>query len=234
MQQLADFLENNARIPNRSVILIVDDRKRAQYFETHFKPYFDSNGWRVTNAWISAKDTPDYLWQENKDLQASGYVDHQAHGVIHNVPIGENSSDDFIKGELEGSIKAIEQHFGNHPIAYIWPGGGFTKHAAEMARQAGYQLGFTVNPRGPLMYNWIPLADTDDPSRPSFISEGQVNDPLMVLPRFWDTDASGHIDLVRQLGKAASAFAQQNKQTEMDYYDIVCKPITGPIPTKAP
>ena len=40
------------------------------------------------------------------------------------------------------------------------------------------------------MFNWIPLADATDPNRPSYIEEGTMNDPLMVLPRYWDTDAS--------------------------------------------
>ncbi len=234
MQQFADFMEKNAKIPPRSVLLIVDDRKRSAYFETHFKPYFDSWGWKVTNAWISAVDTPDYLWQENQALEAAGYVDHQAHGVVHNEPVGDYSPEDYIRSELFGSIEAIEKYYGKRPIAYIWPGGGFTKRAAEIAREAGYRLGFTINPRGPVMFNWVPLADASDPARPSYIPEGQINDPLMVLPRYWDTDAVAHIDTVRQLGKAAAAYAQENMQTELEYYDIVCKPTLGPIPTLAP
>ncbi|MCC6147179.1 MAG: polysaccharide deacetylase family protein [Anaerolineaceae bacterium] len=233
MAQFADFMENNAKIPARSVLLIVDDRKRLAYFETHFKPYFDSWGWTLTNAWISAVDTPDYLWQENQVVESAGYVDHQAHGVVHNVPIGDYSTEDYIRSEMGGSIEAIEKYYGNAPFAYIWPGGGFTKQAAEIARELGYRLGFTINPRGPVMFNWVPLAEASDPARPSYIPEGKIGDPLMVLPRYWDTDAIAHIDEVRQLGKAAAAYAQENKQTELEYYDIVCKPVLGPIPPLA-
>jgi len=231
-QQLADFLEHNERIPKRSMILIVDDRKRAQYFEVLFKPYFETDGWTVTNAWISAPDTPDYLWKENEGLAKAGWVDFQAHGVIHNIPISNNSTDDFIQNELDGSINAIEHHFGKKPIAFIWPGGGFTPKAAQMARQAGFRLGFTINPRGPLMFNWIPLSDQVDPSRPSYIPESGIGDPLMVLPRYWDTDASLHIDEVRQMGKEAAAQAELTKAAELEYYKIVCKPITGDIPNR--
>jgi len=56
--QLAAFLTSNAHIPPRSMILIVDDRKRAQYFTTYFEPYHQKYGWTVTNAWISHPDTP--------------------------------------------------------------------------------------------------------------------------------------------------------------------------------
>ena len=51
--QLADFLDNNARIPQRSVVLTYDDRHRAEAFE-HFRPYYEQWGWPVVNGWISA------------------------------------------------------------------------------------------------------------------------------------------------------------------------------------
>jgi len=232
--QLADFLEHNAKIPPRSVILIVDDRKRQEYFDVHFKPYFEDYHWTVTNSWISAKDTPDYLWKENENLAAAGYVDFQAHGVVHNINITAQSSDEFIRGELFGAIEAIQQHFGKRPIAYIWPGGSFTRRGVEIAREAGYRLGFTINPRGPIMFNWVPQTDTSDPNRPSFIPEGPAGDVLMTLPRYWDTDATYHIDEVRLIGKEAAAYAQQNRETELRYYDMVCKAVTGEIPTQAP
>jgi hypothetical protein len=80
------------------------------------------------------------------------------------------------------------------------------------------------------MYNWVPLTDKTDPQRPLYIAEGPVNDPLLVLPRYWDTDARTHLDEVRQIGNDAAAYAEQNKAVELDYYNIVCAPKLGPIP----
>ena len=94
----------------------------------------------------------------------------------------------------------------------------------------GYRLGFTTNPRGPLMFNWVPLADSGDPKRDTWIPEGAVNDPLMVLPRYWDTDALKHLDDIVKISQDAAAYAQQNKSTELEYYDILCAPTLGPIP----
>jgi peptidoglycan/xylan/chitin deacetylase (PgdA/CDA1 family) len=159
---------------------------------------------------------------------ATGRLDIQAHGVAH-YPILTGSSDAFIRDELQGSIDAIKQHFNKVPIAFIWPGGNFTPRAVEMARQLGYQLGFTVNPRGPLMYNWVPLADAFDDRRPSWLADGPVHDPLMVLPRYWDTDAIIHLDEVTQISQEAAAYAEQNKATELEYFGIVCAPTYGPI-----
>ena len=80
------------------------------------------------------------------------------------------------------------------------------------------------------MFNWIPLSDTSDPMRPSYMPEGAVNDPLLVLPRYWAPDADAHIDTVRMIGKEAAAYAEQNKAVELEYYDIVCKTSLGSIP----
>ncbi len=229
-QQLAGFLYKNAKIPPRSVVLLVDDRHFAQYFDGYYRPYYEQWGWPVVNAFISFPENTQQLWDENAALEAEGFVDHQAHGVIHNTPISSQVGDDYILNELNGSIAAFQQYFNKTPIAFIWPGGGFTPHAAQLARQSGYQLGFTINPRGPVMYNWIPLSDLPDSMRPSYMPEGAVNDPLMVLPRYWAPDADQRIDAVRITGKEAAAYAEQNRATELEYYDIVCSPAYGPMP----
>jgi hypothetical protein len=80
------------------------------------------------------------------------------------------------------------------------------------------------------MFDWVPLSDNIDPRRPSWIPDGPVNDPLMVLPRYWDTDAVIHIPQVMQIGQEAGAYAEKNRSTELDYYDIVCVPQFGPLP----
>jgi hypothetical protein len=226
--QLVGFLESNSRIPPLSVLLVVDDRHPAYYFNTLFRQYWDEWSWPVVNAWIS--NAPADLWSQQQVLNSEGWVDYEAHGVVHNIPIGPNSTDAYIMGELQGSILAFQKYFQKTPLAYIWPGGGFTPHAVNIARQLGYELGFTTNPRGPLMYNWIPLDDKYDPGRPTWLPEGNVNDPLMVLPRYWDTDATLHIPQVVQISQAAAAYAVQNKSTELEYYDSVCAPTYGPVP----
>ena len=229
--QLVDFLKNNSRIPPRSLLIIVDDRKRKAFYETHFIPSLKQYHWTITNAWISATDTPDLYWQENEEIVAAGWLDVQAHGVVHNIPIGAGSSDDYILNELNGSIAAIEKHYGKPPIGFIWPGGGFSQHAVELARQVGYQVGFTTNPRGPVMYNWIPQANEEDKNHPNWLPEIPEGDPLMTLPRYWSSDALYRLDDVVKVGEQAKAQAEQDRPTELEYYDIVCKNSTGEIPT---
>ena len=122
-------------------------------------------------------------------------------------------------------------HFGRRPVAIIWPGGGFAKRPVEFARAAGYRVGFTINPRGPLMFNWIPQAQASDPMRPVYLPEGPAGDPLLTLPRYWPSQVSGELDSIRLMGKEAAAHAEANKATELAYYDIVCAADHGTLPS---
>jgi hypothetical protein len=229
MQQMSDFLYNNAKIPQRSVLLIVDDRHFAQSFNDHFRPFYEQWGWPVVNAYIGLDERPD-LWAENAALSAEGWVDYQAHGYIHNIPITDSSTDEFITSEMQGAINSLQKYMNKTPIAYIWPGGGFSARAVEIGTQLGYKLGFTVNSRGPVMYNWIPQADAVNADNPLEIPETPAKNPLMTIPRYWSPNARDHLDEVRTIGDEAALYAEQNKATELEYYDIVCSPGYGPIP----
>jgi hypothetical protein len=229
-QQLADFLYTNSKIPERSVLLVVDDRHTAQNFNDHFRTYWEQWGWPVINGWISAFEGNDQFLQENVDLSKEGWVDYQSHGFIHNINMNDNSTDEFLTGELQGSMANIQKYFNKTPIAIIWPGGDFGLRPVQFARKFGYKLGFTINPRGPVMYNWVPQSDQKDAGRPSYLPEGPAGDPLMTLPRYWDTDVRAHLDVVRNIGNDAASYAEQNKATELEYYDIMCAPTYGVIP----
>ncbi len=233
--QMADFMEHNAKIPQRSVILIQDDRKSGDNFNDHFRDNFIQWGWPVVNAWISFEDSiRNEVLPANVALEQEGWVDHQSHGYIHNTPMSDSSPDEFIKGEFEKSIQDLRQNFNKTPVAIIWPGGGFGLRPVQYARQYGYRLGFSINPRGPVMFNWVPLADQADPQRPAYLPEGYVNDPLMVIPRYWPYQIEQNIDVVRAIGNEAAKYAEQNKSIELEYYDIVCAPTLGSIPALVP
>lgn len=229
MEQMADFMYDNAKIPERSFLFIVDDRASASKYNDHFRGYYEDWGWQIVNAYIGLDERTD-LWAENAALSAEGWVDYQAHGYIHNIPISDGSTDEFIMSEMQGVMTTFQKYFNKTPIAYIWPGGGFSKRAVEIGTQLGYKLGFTVNPRGPVMYNWIPQADTFNPSNPLAIPETPAGNPLMTIPRYMDIIARENIDTVRVIGQEAKAYAEQNKAIELEYYDIVCAQTYGAIP----
>lgn len=259
-QELVDFLETNAPIPPLSMIIILDDRRPGGVRE-HFMPYLEQYGWSLTLAWLTSdmENKPasfleccpweEYktLWEQMEAYNATGYLDVQSHGHIHNTPISEFVKEEYIISELSQSRQLIQEHFyckdydtglpvenceTDQPLAFIWPGGGFTPRAAELARQNGYRIAFTTNPRGPIMYNWIPQASAYDPATPSWLPEGPVGNPLMTLPRYWSYDAVYRIEDVFQIAQKARENAENSHQAELNYYQVNCLASHGEIPAK--
>ncbi len=81
------FLITMLTIPGRSVVLIYDDSHCAEDFNEHFRPYAEQWGWPVINGWISAKGGDDQFCGGERALSQEGWVDYQAHGVVHNITI---------------------------------------------------------------------------------------------------------------------------------------------------
>jgi hypothetical protein len=223
-------MERNEYIPPRSVMLIQDGNRQYENFSEHLGGYWKDWGWPVVNGWVSQSNISEILWKDNIALETDGFVDHQPSGVMFGARLSDDSSDDLINRELQGSLDAFADRFQKKPIAFIWPGGGFGQKPVDAARKLEYQLGFTSNSRGPVMYNWVPLADESDPDRPSFIPEGKIEDPLMTLPRYWPSEALVELDDVRAISKQATAYEEANRETELQYYKIVCAPSYGEIP----
>jgi hypothetical protein len=225
-EQLADFLERNQYIPPRSVMFIQDGRRYAGNFNAHFREFWEEKGWPVVNGWSVQSNTAESLWQENQALEREGFVDHQLYSPLQGY--NESASEDYLTSELKKYTNVFEEYFDKTPLAIVWPqepGANFTK----AARRVGLRLGFTANTRGPVMYNWIPLADHEDLARPAYYPEGSFEDPLMTLPRYWAGQAVESLDQVRLTGKYAADYAEHNKEIEWEYYDIVCAPTYGPI-----
>lgn len=224
------FVERNVKIPPRSVLIIQDGTYGADNFEKHFRQYWNTWGWPVVNGWVSQPDLSEAVWVENINLEVEGWVDHQAQGVITDTRLSDDSSKTVISRELEDPLTAFAEHYAKIPYAFIWPNNGFGLRPVQAARELGYQIAFTSNPRGPIMFNWVPLADKIDADRPMYPPEGAINDPLMTLPRYSASQARSEIDTVRASGEEAAIYAEANKVTELKYYEIMCKPTYGPIP----
>lgn len=230
-KQFLAFMKRNVKIPARSVLIIQDGSYDAENFNKNFREYWDAWKWPVVSGWTSDPDMPESKWNESAALESEGWVDHQAEGLIPNTILLDETSKAIITRELEGSLDAFATRFGKIPYAIIWPGGGFGLRPVTAARQLGYQLGFTSNARGPVMYNWIPLADQPDPLRSTYLPEGPVNDPLMTLPRYSPDQVLDSMDSVRIIGETAAAYALENKSTELEYYESECREKFGPIPS---
>jgi peptidoglycan/xylan/chitin deacetylase (PgdA/CDA1 family) len=216
-KQLIGFLYENALIPKKSMIMILDDRRPG--VTERFLPYLESNDWTLTLGWI-IEDQRDYLWDWMEQLHASGRLDVQSHGFWHRY-IVEETPEEVIREELFNPIPILEEHFGYRPSIFIWPGGNFTALSVEIAHEAGYKLAFTAYAHGPLMFNWIPQSE----------EERLVGDPLMTLPRFWSTTAWISLDETLLMGEEAESYALQHYSEEAEWFQINCGGELPPFPT---
>lgn len=208
-EELAGFLEENRRIPFRSMILIVDDR-RPGTIEEYFLPLGELYDWSVTLGWIIA-DTRADLWGWMERMNATGHLDVQSHGYWHKYIVPE-TPEETIRQEIVDPIPVLQQHFGHRPIAFVWPGGNFTPNSVKIAREADYRLGFTAYSRGPLLFNWVPLGP----------EEIEVGDPLMVLPRYWSTAAVVNLDQAVTIAEEAESFSREAYPAEAAWYRQTC------------
>lgn len=210
-EELLGFLLENQAIPPRAMILILDDR-RPGTAEDFFLPVNEAKGWTTTLAWpIGDTDSRAGLWDWIERVVASGYFDVQSHGLLH-LYLQEGMPEDEVREEVGGSIPILEEHFGQAPIVYVWPGGNYTGLGIEVAREVGFELGFTVHSRGPLAFNWIPQGE----------EEHAYGDALMLLPRFWSSAALLNLQQTADIGDAAQAFARANYPSEAAWYQANC------------
>jgi hypothetical protein len=209
--QLLDFMMLNTAIPRLSMMIIIDDR-RPGTIRDQLMPVLDKYDWTVTAAYIAAPNDLEWAWNLMEQLYASGRLDVQSHGYTGKVYIYPDTPKEQVTSEILDSTGVLEQHFGVRPIAFIWPCGDFTPFSVEVARQGGYQLGFTAYSRGPLMFNWVPLGE----------QEKAVNDPLMVLPRAWSSAANVNMDEAVKISDQAANFASQSFGKEAEWYHTYC------------
>ncbi len=210
-QELLNFLTSNAPIPQRSMMIIVDDR-RPGLIRDWLMPVLEENNWTATAAYIADPNSLKWAWDLMVQLYASGRLDVQSHGYTGQLYIVPETPLDKIQNEIWNSTKVLADYFGKSPIAFIWPGGNFTPLSVQIARQGGYELGFSAYSRGPLLFNWIPLGE----------EERAVNDPLMVLPRAWSSAANVNLDEAVKISEQAAIFAETNFPVEAAWYKTYC------------
>ncbi len=210
-QQLHDFLYENAPIPEKSIILILDDR-RPGVAENNFLPVLQEYDWTLTLAYIADPNSMQWAMQKIEDLNKTGRIDVQSHGYTGELYITDQSTEAEIQHEIWDSTTVLAANFGRRPLAFIWPGGNFTALSVSIARQGGYQLGFSAFSRGPILFNWVPQG----------APERDINDPLMLLPRAWSNSMPVNIDQALKISEQARQQAELSFPAEADYYQTYC------------
>ena len=213
-EDLIGFLEENEKIPQRSMILIKDDRSSG--VTELFMPYLEEFDWTLTLGWPTTDRTSDALWETMEGLAESGRLDVQSHGHDH-IYIQDYTPLEEVEEEIYKPIEVIQEHFGTTPQAIIWPGGNFTEESIKIAQEAGFKIGFSVFSNGPILYNWIPLRE----------EQIEVDAPLMVLPRYWSPDGVVALEHALSVSQEAVEYAESVKAEELNYLATYCQPSKG-------
>lgn len=211
IDELIGFLQYNKKIPQRSLLLIKDDRSVG--VTELFMPYLEEYDWTLTLGWPTTDLTSDSLWEQMEALAESGRLDVQSHGHDH-IYIQDYTPLEEIEEEIYKPIEVIREHFGTTPQAIIWPGGNFTKESITMAVEAGFEVGFSVYSNGPILYNWIPLRE----------EQTAIGAPMMVLPRYWSPDGVVALEHALAVSQEAVEFAERVKEEELHYLSTYCQP----------
>lgn len=81
VDDLIGFLYENQKIPEKSMLMILDDRRPG--VTELFMPYLEENNWTLTLAWPTTDATGESLWERMEFLAATGHLDIQSHGHDH-------------------------------------------------------------------------------------------------------------------------------------------------------
>lgn len=143
MNQLYDFFQNNKQVPEKSVVITLDDGYENNYvnaFPILKKFNFTATIFVITNM---VDKSTEYL-SSNQIKEMSSYgLDMEPHTLSH-PHLTDLKYVDQLK-ELKESKEYMEKLL-NKPADFIaYPYGSHSQYTLKAATEAGYKLGFTID-----------------------------------------------------------------------------------------
>ncbi|MDQ0154216.1 polysaccharide deacetylase family protein [Robertmurraya andreesenii] len=174
-KELLDFLEGKGKLPNKPILITLDDGYRSNYL--HAYPVLKELGMKATVYLITSRvvegknkypnEIPKFSWDEaKKSLDVFSFQGHtydfhykgknsrkQLKGMITGrmmLPNGRLESQiqyqTRVLRDLSMSKKIIEDKLGTEVITLAYPFGEYSEDTIRLAKKAGYKLGLTVKP----------------------------------------------------------------------------------------
>jgi peptidoglycan/xylan/chitin deacetylase (PgdA/CDA1 family) len=153
-EQILDFLSYHQAIPQKAVMITIDDGYRSVYDVAY--PILKKYGYTATlfvytgYVGVSSKAI---TWRQLRELKSNGFT-IGSHTIMHSdlSNKGDNESDAEYKKrlhkELFDSKKIIDKALDQDTFIFAYPFGRVNLEALEMTRKAGYRLAVTVNRGG--------------------------------------------------------------------------------------
>ncbi|HTS51973.1 MAG TPA: polysaccharide deacetylase family protein [Burkholderiales bacterium] len=152
LRDLEDFLAGKRALPNRAVVITMDDGYASTY--KYAFPLLKQHGFPATvfvyTDFIGAKDA--LSWSQMREMVASGLIDIQAHSKTHanlayRLPAeGDERYRERLDTEARVPREVLERMLPVTVDAFAYPYGDASEILIERLRKRDYRLAVTVNP----------------------------------------------------------------------------------------
>src|ERR1700756_4017701 len=147
MQNLLAWLHGEKAIPSKSAVITLDDEWNSQYYIAW--PILKEFGYPFTlfvyTKWVGMGGKA-MTWAQLEEMRDAG-VDIEAHTVSHHdlrhAPRGQDYTS-WLHNEVYGCKETLESKLGVKIIAFAFPYGFHNEVVRKTAKEAGYQMQFTV------------------------------------------------------------------------------------------
>ncbi len=153
-EELSAFLEYRRGLPQKSVLITMDDGFRSVYHIAY--PILQKYGYKATlfvyTSFVGVSRMA-ITWNQLKEMKANGFTigSHTInHSDLTRPKQGENDQAHLarVKEELYGSKKIIDRKLGQDTHFLAYPFGFYDQRSIQIARQAGYRLAMSVKRGG--------------------------------------------------------------------------------------
>lgn len=150
LKQAIAFLQGEAAIPRRSVVLTIDDGYRSVYHIAY--PVLKKYQFPATIFIYS-----DYIgkgglnWRQMVEMEASGLISFQAHSKTHDnltVRLASENLDDYkqrLKDEVRIPTELLKKRLNSPMLTFAYPFGAVNRPLVDELRRNGYEVGVTVD-----------------------------------------------------------------------------------------
>jgi peptidoglycan/xylan/chitin deacetylase (PgdA/CDA1 family) len=157
-EQLLAFLEYREGVPQKSVLITMDDGYRSVYDIAYpiLKKYGFSATLFIYTSFVGVSRMA-VTWEQLKEMQSNGFT-IGSHSIYHSdltrPKEGETQGDYLarVKEELYGSKKILDQHLGQNTYFLAYPFGYYDQRSIQTAREAGYKIAMSVQRGGNPFY----------------------------------------------------------------------------------
>ena len=150
LEQLQCFLAFECSIPEKSVVITLDDGYRSAYDVAY--PILKKHGFTATlfiyTDYVGISKNA-ITWSQVKEMKADGF-EVGSHTISHADLTQQREGEDFrvyqdrIEKEIGGSKRIIDKKLNQNTTAFAFPFGRYNGSVLRICRQKGYDIGVSV------------------------------------------------------------------------------------------